>query len=150
MAKYIQLWKILNIRRRWWEAISYSTCQNKGLTAYVIRLLVSVCTERRVPVISTATSYWACPGFRSRPGDLSSPMLFVVSSFPPGKCSDSILIKAMALASLTSGGRSVGIVRLRTTSHGVYDRFLSHPFLFMVHSAYLNSTPCSLSYGQRR
>jgi hypothetical protein len=31
-----------------------------------------------------------------------------------------IIIIKLALASLTSGGRSVGIVRLRTTSHGVF------------------------------
>jgi hypothetical protein len=29
--------------------------------------------------------------------------------------------KCLALVSLTSGGRSVGIVRLRTTSHGVVE-----------------------------
>jgi hypothetical protein len=32
---------------------------------------------------------------------------------------DNIDIVKLALASLTSGGSSVGIVRLRTTSHGV-------------------------------
>jgi hypothetical protein len=33
---------------------------------------------------------------------------------------DTLYPQKLALASLTSGGRSVGIVRLRTTSHGVY------------------------------
>lgn len=41
----------------------YSTRQNKGYTAYVTRLLMSVCTEWRVRVISTPASYWGCPGF---------------------------------------------------------------------------------------
>jgi hypothetical protein len=33
---------------------------------------------------------------------------------------DTLYPQKLALASLTSGGRSVGIVRLRTTSHGVF------------------------------
>jgi hypothetical protein len=32
---------------------------------------------------------------------------------------DTLYLQKLALASLTSGGRSVGIVRLRTSSHGV-------------------------------
>jgi hypothetical protein len=32
---------------------------------------------------------------------------------------DALYPQKLALASLTSGGRAVGIVRLRTTSHGV-------------------------------
>jgi hypothetical protein len=38
------------------------------------------------------------------------------------RCADHVtpsIRKKLALASLTSGGRSVAIVRLRTTSHGV-------------------------------
>jgi hypothetical protein len=37
---------------------------------------------------------------------------------------DTLYPQKLALASLTSGGRSVGIVRLRTTSHGVLVLFV--------------------------
>jgi hypothetical protein len=39
---------------------------------------------------------------------------------PLGWPRNTLYPQKLALTSLTSGGRSVGIVRLRTTSHGVY------------------------------
>jgi hypothetical protein len=52
------------------------------------------------------------------------------------RCADHVtpsIGKKLALASLTSGGRSVGIVRLRTTSHGVI--FTQHnKFSIFLHS----------------
>jgi hypothetical protein len=119
MAKYIQLWKLQNLRRNWEEEISYSTCQNEGLTAYVICLLMLVCAERCVRVISSAASYWGYPEFSSRPGDLNWPRLFVVSSYPPGKCSDSILIKAM-IASLHTVTYSWFTLHTSTRRHAVW------------------------------
>jgi hypothetical protein len=44
---------------------------------------------------------------------------------------DTLYLKKLALTSATSGGRSVGIVRLRTNGHGVFSLYFCCYFLFV-------------------
>jgi hypothetical protein len=104
------------------RVVVYKFTDVSGVLNASIIVLMETSTERRGLVVNTATSYLGSAGFKSRPGDRISSLIFF-RSFPQ-------FLQANA-------------GRVPKIGHG---RFLPNPFEFIIHLSPYHSTLYNLIY----